>query len=206
MRIMIKSLAAAVVIAAGTAMSAQSATLDFIAEAAGNERGVVDGTTITFDGLDVEFNSSHFAYFDDLSGGKPAGLGVCKVLTGSDQCSPSNDDNITAGESVTLSFKGLAVDFMATSFFDADHNSLAGSLDTLLIGVNGGPTASFSFADALTTTFSGIKSITFAFGGTDSDQFYVGGATASKVPLPAGLPLLIGGLGILGFARRFKKT
>ena len=51
-------------------VGASATYLDFVAEAAGNERGVADGTTINFGGLDVTFSSlsagSFYAYFDDL--------------------------------------------------------------------------------------------------------------------------------------------
>lgn len=43
---------AAAPLAAGTAHAAR---LDFVAEAAGNERGIASGTTLTIDGLDVTF-------------------------------------------------------------------------------------------------------------------------------------------------------
>lgn len=195
--------AAAIIALAGTA---GAATLDFVAEAAGDERGVADGTVLTFDGLNVEFSAAHVtgtasAYFDDLSSGKPAGLGVCQVLTDPGaQCNPSSDDNITSGESVTLMFDKTLTTFQVTSFYDANHNSLAGSDKTLLI--NG---SSVSFADALATDYSGVASITFAYGGTNADQFYVGGAIAA-IPLPAAGFLMLGGLGGLMVVRRRRKA
>lgn len=85
--------------------SAEAATISFIDEAAGNERGLANsGDFINYGDVTVTFsaNETYHPYFDDLSGGKPAGLGVCKVLDGGDQCDPSNDDNLGIGESVTL--------------------------------------------------------------------------------------------------------
>ncbi|WP_282059241.1 VPLPA-CTERM sorting domain-containing protein [Roseobacter litoralis] len=202
-------------LAAGVAVTlagaASAATLDFIAFAAGNEQGVADGTTLNFDGLDVTFSAgpggvgADYAYFDDLSGGKPAGLGVCTTLTSSAQCNPSSDDNIsmdgsTGPEWVTLTFGDTLSSFMVTSFYDASHNSLATSNDTLFI--NG---TEYTFAAALGVDFGGTDSVEFLYGGTSASQFYVGGVEASIVPVPAALPLLLAGIGGLGFMARRKR-
>ena len=210
----LKTTAAGLALGLGLATTAPAATLDFVAEAAGNERGVADGTVITFDGLPVTFSAAHtdgaFAYFDDLSGGDPGGLGVCSAgLDSDDQCTDPGDDNVTSGESVTLSF-GSMVDFAVTSFNDVGHNSLdTNDTNTLLIGTNGAAGTSLTFADALNTDFFGINSITFAHGGDTPEQFYVGGATATPVPLPAaGLLMLgaFGGIGGLAAMRRRRKA
>lgn len=190
--------ACAAFLAAG---SATAATLDFVAEAAGNERGIASGETLVIDGLAVTFTSSHNPYFDDLSGGKPGGLGVCKVLTGSKQCTPGNDDNITSGEWVTLSFASR-VDLGGLSFTNADHNGLNASAKTLRIGVDGGALSTTSFASAVSANYLGIGSITFAYGGGDPSQFYVNAATATAVPLPAPLALLGGAVAGLAALRR----
>jgi hypothetical protein len=196
--------AAALALVAATSVSA--ATLDFVAEAAGNERGIASGTSLTIDGLAVTFsaNSTYSPYFDDLSGGKPGGLGVCKVLTTSDQCNPSSDDNVTMGEAVTLGF-GTPVTLSGLVFNDADHNSLATSAAELLIGINGDPLRLSRFRSASSGVFTDVSSITFAHGGRDPSQFYVSGATATPVPLPAAGLLLAGGLGLLGVGRAMKR-
>jgi hypothetical protein len=191
------------------ASGASATTLDFVAEAAGNERGVVDGTPIDFGGVIVTFSATGgSAYFDDVSGG-PGGLGVCGTLSPSDQCIPSSDDNLTAGETVTLSFSGL-YDFSGLTFHDADHNPVSAS-DSLMIAIDGGTLTSYTFGVASSTLFSSIMSITFGYAGT---AYYVSSAVANAspisgppptIPLPAGAVLLLtalGGLGVAGARRK----
>ncbi len=196
------------VLAAGGA--GHAAVLDFVAEAAGDERGVADGTVIVMDGLAVTFSAgpagSSFAYFDDLFDGRPAGLGVCETLAGPPPalCANTGDDNIRAGESVKLTFPA-PMNLSDFSFSNRDHFSLNASTKTLLL--NG---VSFTFADVVSLTaavvavVTGVTSIEFAFGGSDPVEFYVNGFTA--VPLPAAAPLLLAGLAGLSFASRRRKV
>jgi hypothetical protein len=76
--------------------------------------------------------TSSYGYLDGLSGGKPAGLGTCNEVNGSNQCSPSNDDNTgpTGGlnvvepsmfEYVSMSFDRV-VGLEGISFRDDNHN------------------------------------------------------------------------------------
>ncbi|GAB4512431.1 MAG: hypothetical protein Tsb0019_09030 [Roseibium sp.] len=64
--------------------------------------------------------------------------------------------------------------------------------------IPGGVVSSF-----LTVTATGVFPEGFIFG---DDQFTVASLTVSSVPVPAALPLLAGGLGLLGFAGRRRKN
>lgn len=194
---------------------ANAAVIDFVAEAAGNERGVADDTTINFDGLDVTFSSlsagRFFAYFDDLSGGKPAGLGVCEVLVAGPgtECANPADDNIRAGDAVTLTL-GATSTLSGFSFTDANHDDLnMNDTNTLLIAIND-PDAfvQYTFAEAVALVIAGVDLIRFAFDESGTGlQFYVNSFNAAPIPLPAAAPLLLAGLIGLGFASgRRKKT
>ena len=201
--------------------AASAATLDFVAEAAGNERAVADGTHLTIGGLGITFSAgaggvdSDFAYFDDLSGGRPAGLGVCTALSGT-QCNPSSDDNISADEFVSLTFDDMLSDMRGFRFFDADHYLLSASSDLLdvmientVTGDSIGGAYSFSFLSSNSFLEAGLdfnfNKVTFGY---HNRQYYIGAlTTTAAVPLPASAPLLLGGLTLIaGMARRRRKA
>ena len=203
---MMKTLTAALFVGAMSS-AAGAATFDFVAEAANNERGVVNGTTLDFGGIGTTFNATAngndaFAYFDDLSGGLPAGLGVCAVIDSGAQCNPSDDDNLTAGENLDLSFDKV-IDLSGFSFYNGKHRSppSVAPTATLQWAINGGTLQTITFADAVATTLTGVSSIQFGHDGTD---YYI--AAMAAVPLPAGILLMGTALGGLGLTRRKKKA
>ena len=220
-----KFLLAAVSTAALTsAASAATIDIDFIDLIDGvggvGEMGV-DGQTFTFGGvLDITITSNNSstgmsdAYFD----GGGAGLGVCSDgLSQSSQCLTPSDDNVTAFESVTLTFSGAVVDILSNfTFRGANHGDLSASNDTYLAsavagnGDTGGPT-SLMFSEKLFLDASavvGFASFTFAYGGISENEFYLSGFTAdvSQVPLPASILLLGGAIGGMGAMRRRRKA
>lgn len=190
---------------------ANAAFVNFVAEAAGNERGVADGTVVVMDGLAISFSAgpagADFAYFDDLFEGRAAGLGVCKTLEGAPpaECDDTTDDNIRAGEAVKLTFAG-PLNLSGFSFSDSDHYDLNSSANTLLL--NG---VEFTFADVVNLTaavvavVTGVSSIEFAYGGSNATEYYVNWFTA-EIPLPAAAPLLLAGIAGLSFASRRRKA
>jgi len=184
--------------------SANAAVVNFATDADTNgERPAPNGLDIS--GVVMNFAASPggaVAYLDASSGGLPAGLGVCKVLIGND-CDPSSDDNVTEGESVTISFVNGPFNLGDFTFRDENHNVLASAADSLFISINGGAAVLYTFAQAVGLSFNAVSSITFAY---NSGQFYVNGFSANNViPVPGALPLLVSGLIGLGFAARRKK-
>ena len=193
-----------------SAIAASAATLDFAAEAAGNERGVADGTTLSISGLDVTFTATGgSAYFDDVSGGRDGGLGVCTTLTASAQCNPSSDDNISANEAVFLTFANSG--FIDSGLFrDADHYlfngffeySLNGGADWLTAAVVNGL---FNFNSAFTEAGLGFRSIGYQFYVTELGSSNGAGISVNPVPLPAGMVLLGTGIAAFGVWSRKNK-
>jgi hypothetical protein len=208
------------------ASGASAATLNFMAEANGNERGVSDGYVLNsvntdFTNVTLSANGSNYAYFDSGN----AGLGVCSVLTTTFQCNPANDDNVTVTEAVTIAFDA-AMTLSGLLFRAEGHVPLASATQTLLFGTNGGTLARYTFSELIGLTFSNVLSATFAFddapfsAGADArniaqnaEQFYLqsatvvpGGGILPPVPVPATAPLLLGALGLFGVGmRRLKK-
>lgn len=76
-----------------TPLTAHSATIDFVALAVSNEGAYSGGTygavTLTANAIGNIYSTP---YLDDLSGGKPAGLGVCSFQYAA--CSGRSDDNL----------------------------------------------------------------------------------------------------------------
>ncbi len=225
-------LTAAALSAAFFASGANAAVLDFLGAATNNERGFADGSVVTLDGLNVTLSAGlqvnygavpsvsddAYAYYDHGN----AGLGVCKTVTDftsggtSNRCaSGSGDDNVTVTEYVTLAFDTLQ-NLGSFAFRNGSHNPITSATETLLVGINGGALTQYTFATlaAAFPTFSKVSSISLAYddGQATANQFYLSSVTATEdpdivgeVPLPAGLPLLLAGMGAFGFAARRKQ-
>lgn len=157
----------------------------------------VGGITVTATASNMSGAGSPFVYLDSKSGGRPAGMGVCQTLTGSAQCTPSGDDNITTGEILTLAFS-TTVTLDGASFRDADHfASFAAGDQFQFDDGSGGGFGAVAFASDGVWTPAGISGTTFKFK-YDNEQFYIETLTATGVPEPATLGLL--GFGLLAAA------
>ena len=204
-----KNLITAIVCAVGLATGASAATtanFNFAALADSQGEGVVEGQTFFNNGLAVTVTSSNFAYFDESNSNGPAGLGVCQDNTNS--C--GSDDNVTVGEFITLTFSHVLTFFNPAMFNDADHGPLGDdNSETFILSGNtfGNITHTFDVTGSFGT---GPSELTFAY---DNTQFYLGKLSVvydeerpvgGNVPLPAGLPLMLGALALLGVARRRK--
>ncbi len=208
--------AAASIAACSLSMTAHAATImDFAAYAAGNEHGVASGTSLNINGVNMTFQSNYNPYFDDVSNGLPAGLGVCRNLSSKAQCVNAGDDSIDGdfgvNENISILFDDGPFNVLQLSFRDGQHNSLnfddVGTIKWSILDALGGVLNSgvTTFVNLLAMAsaghFANVNGIGFEFVDT---EFYV--ENISDVPVPAALPLLISGLAGLSFAIRRKKS
>jgi hypothetical protein len=219
----LRKLIAAAAFAATMAMApAYAGIIDFANEADTNgERGVASGSTIIIDGVNMRLSGTQgldinqpFAaspYFDSGD----AGLGVCKVLTGSAQCSPSSDDNVTLGEALKIEFlsddgtMSVSRNILGLAFDDGGHSPLGLGNDGLIriVTDTSDMAALFSVFIAMAAGadafFQNVSTIEFFY---NNQQFYVNALDVSEIPIPGALPLLLSGLAGLGFAGRRRKS
>lgn len=218
MRRLIRATALSAVLAVGVGVAnVQALSVDFVALAAGNE-GAFTGTVVS--GVSITGSASPggaVAYLDDLSGGKPGGLGVCKVLTLSGDCTPSSDDNVTSGEILGLKFSERVV-ITDITFRNGNHDQSFNLGSMVDIGSNENPIASVQLAAAYSTLPAGLFGTDFTFGNSNAgsasgDQFYISTITFLKappggpnpIPLPAPLLMLLSSLLALGGYRWWRR-
>lgn len=219
-------------------MPANAGTINFADYAAEtNEGGIENNSSITFStgdtlrfqsgyGLNLDGSSEQvdfFPYFDGANGGNPAGLGVCRALSGAADigepgapCLVPSDDSIdgVAGLNEGVGFfinEGAGgYDLLGLSFRDGDHNDINDSSGLLrvvwhVLGSNNIASKDMTFAEAVVMAAAGgfdtIDAI--AFGYLDT-KFYIN--SISDVPIPGAIPILISGLAGLGFFSRKKKS
>ena len=207
---------AAGLVAMGAASTASAVDLNFGTHSIGNEHGISSGSFEVVNGVNLQFFSSHNAYFDGPSGGKLGGLGVCKVLTATDQCDPGSDDNVSEREEwVAIVFADGPRDVLSLAFRDANHNDLTSGdtgLTVLLynadLSLRQTITQSFAWfiANAGSAVFQNLGAIRFDYlNDNRGQQFYVDILGINDIPIPGALPLLLSGIAGLGFASRRKK-
>lgn len=210
-----------VAVALGTS-AAQAATLDFLGFTDANGETAVEGffpNDTIFDAMFVPIATTLRGYSGDAASGKTgsgpfayldrnqAGVGVCKVLSGS-QCAPASDDNLTKGEILGVSF-GQSVTITSLSFRGESHptDPEFGQSDLFDVSFDGGANwlslalvnARFGNSVAVNAVLPKGTEMLLAY---NNQQYYLSAMEVAPVPLPAAGLLLVAGIGALGFASR----
>lgn len=205
------------------AAQGNAATFDFIGEAnekiykAGiqGEQGYtgtsyvreVDGITLTAQGQSISDDGKTWddasVYLDSRWNNGNAGMGVCKVLSGStNQCNPGGDDNVTLGEKLILDF-GQQVAISEIIMSNGVHElDFTGQFSLTIDGVDMGQP---DLASVFTTVLIGQRFELWNNNTTEvaSKEFYIGSMTVSAVPIPAAVWLFGSALmGLVGVSRR----
>ena len=168
----------------------------------------IGGISVTATGTNIAGTADYYAYLDSNFDGRLGGLGVCKDLVGSpnvdgSDCDPSSDDNVTAGERLTVEFSEevniseiLFRDGLHYDTFKYKDNDFDLYIDDILDGT-------YDLVHSFTTPLTGTKfSFIASYGDTDLDEFYIEMITFAAVPEPSTYLLLGSGMLGLVFWRR----
>ncbi len=155
----------------------------------------VGGLTLTATG--TKGGNDAFAYLDSGN----AGLGVCGVVNGGNQCAPSSDDNVTITEVLNLGFNQFAtIDFNQVVFRNAGHGIFS---PTIEINVDGGGFAPLDLTSTLQGSNFKLRTL------DQTNQFYINvlsadiGVPPTAIPVPSVLALIA--LGLAGFGATFRR-
>lgn len=146
-------------------------------------------------------DTESYAYMDKGN----AGMGVCTVITSTDQCSPSSDDNVSAGEYLRLSFNEnvLIESLTLNNNHDGGFDNSSVNIDGVIkSGLSGGAK---TFTDSWFLAAGDFLDLAYVDGVSRDNHFYLETLVVSQVPEPSVLLLI--GSGLLGFGLvRIKRT
>ena len=150
-----------------------------------------------------QFNNAVAAAVQDHENGYSAQNKIGAGLGVYHQSGNTSDDNITVGETLIMSFSQL-VHLTGISLRSEGHNVSGWTANSTFL-FNGAnrllPIGSGDIALDLTGT-----QFTFAYGGGSADQFYLSGLTATAVPEPGTMALMLAGLAAVGFTARRRRA
>jgi|GEM_PF-1642317 len=208
LRISLKGVLAAVLLLGVT--SANAVLIDFITMADANEAGhnplVISFSSVTLSitgHASDDDDNAQFAYLDSGN----AGLGACKDVTGSAQCAPSNDDNVTTNEWLEFVFsEDVIIDNLWANnnhdggFSSGDLITIAG---TDYAAVKGDHSSGSDLRTDLAGNFATgpggwlVSANTVFEVAYNNTQFYVAALEVQTVPEPNMLLLFALGLGLI---------
>jgi PEP-CTERM motif len=209
----IRNLFAALLLTSGVTANA-STTFDFVSMANSGEKGFsvlsLTGAGFTLDITGTKVGDPvAFAYLDANHGG----LGVCGNLTTALQCTPSNDDNVTTGEVLILTFNNAVT--IDSIWFNNNHDGdgtllgnkiKIGGTDYALVAATGVPSYNDDWKPSASFSVAAGGSLLVTLASTNAEQFYISGMTVTAaIPEPETYAMLLAGLGLLGFAARRRK-